>query len=124
MYVAAFKDRSNVAHEIFYNTKVAYLKSAAPRWRTDLYMELAAWYEKYPPSKKRGRSSGAKVVDDVGEFVRAYKIVDLDEFVDPLQDDDPPRARSALSRDAAAACGALAAAAAAAAGGAGGAGGA
>ncbi len=113
IYIAAFKDRSNVPHEVFYNTKVAYLRSAALRWRTDLYIKLAAWYEKYPPSKKRSRSSGATVVDDVGEFVRAYKIVNLDEFVDPLQDDDPPPQRGgALSRDAAAASGALAAAAA------------
>lgn len=32
IYVAPFKDRGNVEHEVFYNTKVAYLKSAEPQW--------------------------------------------------------------------------------------------
>ena len=86
----------------------------AAQWWTDLYIELAAWYEKYQPSKKRSRSSCATVEADVGEFVREYKIVDLEEFVEPSQDDNPPRARGALSSDTAAACGTLASAASAA----------
>ena len=106
IYVAAFKNKTGLQHEVFYNTKVAYLKSAAPRWRSDLFIELQAWYEQHPPSKKRSRSS-AGAVEEVSEFVRTYNNDDADNFVDPLE--DPP---AAVGREIAAAAAALATAAA------------
>ena len=55
----------------------------------DLFIELQAWYEQHPPSKKRSRSS-AGAVEEVSEFVRTYNNDDADNFVDPLE--DPPAA--------------------------------
>ena len=106
IYVAAFKDKTGLQHEAFYNTKVAYLKAAAPRWRSDLFIELQAWYDQYPASKKRSRSSASGPVEEVLECVRTYNMDDADNFVDPLED-----APAAMGREAAAAAAALAAAA-------------
>ena len=86
IYVAAFKDKTGLQHEAFYNTKVAYLKAAAPRWRSDLFIELQAWYDQYPASKKRSRSSASGPVEEVLECVRTYNMDDADNFVDPLED--------------------------------------
>jgi len=109
IYVAAFKNRAGLFHEVFYNTKVAYLRSAGSRWRSELYIQLDAWYQRYPPGKKRSRSSAGKIVEEVGDFVRAFKVVDADEFVDPLA--EPPQV---VGREGGAAAAALASAAAAA----------
>ena len=93
IYVAAFKDRGNVAHELYYNTEVAYLNSAGAQWRKDLYDQLVEWYEKHPPGKKRGRVSDGGASAGIGAFGRQYKCVDANEFIDPFKDDEAPAAR-------------------------------
>jgi len=90
IYVAAFKDRGNVDHLLFYNKELAYLNHPSnKRWRGFLYTALDAWYSEFKPSKKRkGRSSGgagaeAIVVDGDRRFLD-----NIDDFPDPLDDDD------------------------------------
>ena len=84
IYIAAFKERGNVAHEVFYNTELAYLKKPENgRWRSFLCAELLEWYKEFPPSKKRkSRSSGQPIVEIV-EVTRVMK--NVDGFVDPLE---------------------------------------
>ena len=109
IYVAAFKNSTGLVHEVFYNTKVTYLKAVGPLWRLELFIQVEAWYQQYQPrpSKKRRRSFAGAVVEVVAEFVLTFKVVDADNFVDPLQPRPP-----GMGPEAAAAAAALAAAAA------------
>ena len=95
IYVAAFKDRGNVtvAHELYYNTEVVYLRSAGAQWRNDLYEQLVAWHGQHPPGKKRSRASDGGASIGIGAFGREYKCVDADEFVDPFDDEAASAAR-------------------------------
>ena len=83
IYIAAFKEGDNLGHEVFYSTELAFLKkSANARWRSFLCAKLLKWYKEFPPSKKRrSRSSGRPIVENV-EVDRVLKNVDC--FVDPL----------------------------------------
>lgn len=83
IYIAAFKERGNLGHEVFYSTELAFLKKPAnARWRSFLCAELLEWYKEFPPSKKRrSRSSGRPIVENV-EVDRVLK--NVDGFVDPL----------------------------------------
>ena len=89
IYVAAFKDRGNVDHEAFYNKEVAYLNHPDnQRWRGLLYTALDAWYAEFKPSKKRkGRSSGGGPAPAVVDGEQGF-FVNIDDFVDPLADND------------------------------------
>ena len=89
IYVAAFKDRGNVDHEAFYNKEVAYLNHPDnQRWRGLLYTALDAWYAEFKPSKKRkGRSSCGGPAPAVVDGKRGF-FVNIDDFVDPLADND------------------------------------
>jgi hypothetical protein len=126
IYVAAYEDRSTLAHVEFYQKQVALFQNPATYkiWRSLLYKELDEWYKEHPPTKKRksyGAASGSPSV------VADYQIRNVDNFVDLLDDDvdvagapagrasAPPAAGVALA--AAASAAAQAAAASAAAGG-------
>ena len=83
IYIAAFKERGNVAHEVFYNTELAFLKRPENgRWRSFLCAKLLEWYKEFRPSKKRrSGSSGRPIVENV-EVDSVLK--NVDGFVDPL----------------------------------------
>ena len=83
IYVAAFKDRSNVQHELFYRQELAMFKDSE-QWRSQLYVELEAWYKDFQPSKRRKVNTRAVTAMDV-VAVRRFK--QMDEFVDLLADD-------------------------------------
>ena len=89
IYVAAVKDRGNVDHLLFYNKELAYLNHPSnKRWRGFLYTALDAWYSEFKPSKKRkGRSSGGGPAPAVVDGERGF-FVNIDDFVDPLADND------------------------------------
>jgi hypothetical protein len=105
IYVAAFKDRSTLPHEDFYGDVLEMFKGSR-QWRGRLYNELDAWSKDFQPSKRR-RSHGASTSRE-NNVNRTRVLVDLDDFVDPL---DPQAAAGADAPAAAAAAPAAAAAA-------------
>ncbi len=84
-------------------------------------MEVGALYparrlvSKVPARQETSRNSAGKVVEEVGEFVLAFKVVNADQFVDPLA--EPPQAVGRGAGVAAVALASAAATASAAAGG-------
>ena len=101
IYVAAFKDRSNVQHEVFYRQELAMFKDGE-QWRSQLYVQLEAWYKDYQPSRRRKSNTREVTAMDV-VAVRRFK--QMDEFVDQLADDvaAPAAAAAAAGPPAAAA---------------------
>jgi len=85
MNVAAFKDCGNVDHLLYYNKQVAFLNHLNNQlWRELLYTALDAWYSKFsgkPSKKQKGRFSCGTWVDF---------FTNIDDFFDPLADDDEP----------------------------------
>ena len=85
MNVAAFKDRGNVDHLLYYNKQVAFLNHPNNQlWRELLYTALDAWYTKFsgkPSKKQKGRFSCGTWVDF---------FTNIDDFFDPMADDDEP----------------------------------
>ena len=83
MNVAAFKDCGNVDH--LHNKQVAFLNHPNNQlWRELLYTALDAWYSKFsgkPSKKQKGRFSCGTWVDF---------FTNIDDFFDPLADDDEP----------------------------------
>jgi len=102
IYVAAFKDRSNVQHELFYRQELAMFQGSE-QWRVLLYVELDAWYKDFQPSKKRKINTRAVTATDV-QVVRRFR--GMDEFVDLLADDEAAAAARGGGPAAAAAAGA------------------
>ena len=78
IYVAAFKERGNVGHEVFYNKELAFLNHPrSARWRSFLCAELLEWYIQFPSFKKRkSRSSSAPVhgVVEVNSVFRTWTV--------------------------------------------------
>ena len=87
MNVAAFKDRGNVDHLLYYNKQVAFLNHLNNQlWRELLYTALDAWYSKFsgkPSKKQKGRFSC-----QCGTWVDFF--TNIDDFFDPLADDNEP----------------------------------
>jgi len=89
IYVAAFKERGNVAHEVFYNKELAFLNHPrSARWRSFLCAELLQWYILFPSFKKRKSRSSSASVQVVVYVDRVFK--DVDGFQDPLEHIQPP----------------------------------
>jgi ubiquitin len=68
IYVAAYEDRSTLAHQEFYQKQIVIFKNPETYkvWRTLLYKELNEWYTDHPQaSKKRKRTGGASRIVDV-----------------------------------------------------------
>jgi hypothetical protein len=110
IYIALFKDRSNVEHLSFYDKEVAYLNHPGnERWRSMLYSALKAWYDEFKPTKKRkSRHSniggGAKVVIDADRGLLSSVDGFADELADESAEEDArPAAGVALAAAAAAA---------------------
>ena len=77
IYVAAFKDRGNVAHELFYNKELGFLKKpSSAQWRAQLYKALEGWYNDFKPSRKRKSVARAANLEDVVDVDRVFKHVD------------------------------------------------
>ena len=77
IYVAAFKDRGNVAHELFYNKELGFLKKpSSAQWRAQLYKALEGWYNDFKPSRKRKSVARAANSEDVVDVDRVFKHVD------------------------------------------------
>ena len=90
IYVAAFKDRSSVQHDLYYQRELAKF-SRSTQWRGMLFIVLDAWYKDFQPSKKR-RSNNYRAVSVVDvDGVDDFKYID--NFVDPLA--QPARAPGA-----------------------------
>jgi hypothetical protein len=91
IYVAAYEDSSMLAHEEFYQKQIVIFQNPETYkvWRTLLYKELDEWYNDHPPASKKHKSTGgasriADVVVGGDEFLK----VDIDNFVDLLDDDE------------------------------------
>ena len=82
IYVAAFKDRSSLPHEVFYKEVLAMFKRSE-QWRGRLYIELEAWYKDFQPSKRR-RSNHTASTSSEENVSNTFVFVDVDGFVDPL----------------------------------------
>ena len=117
IYVAAYEDRSQLEHVKFYNDELIFLQHPNNRqWRGRLYTALEEWYSEHPPTKKR-RSNIGGAERPTGDNVN--RRLNIDDFVDPLADNDNAAAAIPPSASSAAAAAALAAAAAASGGAAG-----
>jgi hypothetical protein len=51
IYVAAFKDRSTLQHELYYHNELTRFQAGSKQWRGHLYLELEAWYKDFQPSR-------------------------------------------------------------------------
>ena len=104
IYVAAFKDRGNVAHELFNIKEFAYLnKPSSARWRSFFCAELLEWYIEFPSFKKRKNRSRGVPIQEAVEVDCAFK--DVDGFNDPwehLNRAAPPAAAAAAAANSAA----------------------
>ena len=89
IYVAAFKDRSTLQHEVFYKRTLRMFKGS-DQWRGRLYIELEAWYKDFQPSKRRRTNLSASTSSE-DHVDNAPVFDDVDDFVDPLE----PRAAAA-----------------------------
>ena len=102
IYVAAFKDRSSLPHEVFYKEVLAMFKRSE-QWRGRLYIELEAWYKDFQPSKRRRSNQASTSREENVNSTRVF--VDMDDFVDPLdveEADAPPAAAAVPPPEAAA----------------------
>ena len=81
IYVAAFKDRSTVQHDLFYHRELAKFNRSS-QWRGMLFIVLEAWYKDFLPSKRRRSNNNRSVsaVDLDGDDL----FRDMDDVVDPL----------------------------------------
>ena len=93
IFVAAFKDRSNLAHEAFYQRTLNKINNSK-QWRGQLFLAVEAWYKDFQPNKRRRSNrprANGEAVNDAGD---SYK--DIDQFVDPL-DEGEARANAAAA---------------------------
>jgi hypothetical protein len=90
IYVAAYEDRSTLAHEEFYQKQVVIFQNPETYevWRTLLYKELDEWYTDHPPASTKRKSTGgaSRIPDSVAADGDEFLKVDMDNFVDLLED--------------------------------------
>jgi hypothetical protein len=89
IYVAAYENRSTLAHEEFYQKQVVIFQNTETYkvWRTLLYKELDEWYTDHlQASTKRKSTGGASRIPDVVVDGDEFLKVDMDNFVDLLDD--------------------------------------
>ena len=69
--------RGNVAHELFYNKELQFLKKpSSAQWRAQLYKALDGWYNDFKPSRTRKSVVRAANSEDVVDVDRVFKHVD------------------------------------------------
>ena len=86
IFVAAFKDRSNLPHEAFYRRTLK--KLSGDQWRGQLFLVVDAWHKDFQPAKRRRSNRPGARDEDVDNADDNFP--DIDEFVDPLADVEAP----------------------------------
>jgi hypothetical protein len=82
IYVAAYEDRSMVAHVEFDKKEAVFLQNPEKYkiWRSLLYKELDERYKVHPPLSKKCKSSGT--ASERAAIVVERQFIYMDNFVD------------------------------------------
>jgi hypothetical protein len=98
IHVAAYNDRSTLAHAVFYQKQVLLYQNPAnyKMWRSQLYKELDEWYKEHLPSKKR-KIHGAALGNPIVVVNSEFKDVDYLDVVTGAGGGGAPAAGVALA---------------------------
>ena len=100
IFVAAFKDRSNLAHEAFYQRTLNKINNSK-QWRGQLFLAVEAWYKDFQPSKRRRSNrpeANGEEVDDADDNSRTWTNLSTPWPMARLQRMPPLRAPAAPRR--------------------------